>query len=132
MDNDAVQQEADELQGRNRGCRRVGNRADVRRAEGAGLDEDEEAADGQQKGRKDVAGGAVEDEAVDAVELGARAGVIAPGGVLSLAGVADAVVEGGDEREERLCWSVLFASRAGDVVGTNAEGALHSTCFMTR
>lgn len=120
------------MQGGNRGCRRVCYRANVRRAEGAGLDEDEEAADGQQKRGNDVAGGSVEDEAVDTVELGARAAIIAPGGVLSLAGVADAVVEGGDEREERLWWSVMFCTHSGGVVGTNAEGALHSTCFMTR
>jgi len=90
------------LQRRNGGCRRVCDGTNVCRAEGAGLDEDEEAANGQQKGRNDVAGGTVEDEAVDAVELGGRAAIIAPGGVLALAGVADAVVEGDCEREEGL------------------------------
>jgi hypothetical protein len=76
--------------------------------EGAGLDDNEETADGEQEGRNDVARRAIEDKAVDAVKLGTRACVSTPGGVLALAGMADAVVKGGDEREESLFWSVLF------------------------
>jgi hypothetical protein len=109
LDDDAVQQEAEELKERYGGRCRVCHWTDVVGAQCAGLDEDEEAADGKQEGRDDVSRGAIEDEAVDAVELGTWARVSTPGGVLSLTGVTDAVVKGGDERKERLYQSVLFA-----------------------
>jgi len=100
LDDDAVQQEAEELKERNGGCSRVCGGTDVVGAQRAGLDDDEEAADREQERGNDVSRGAVEDEAVDAVELGTRARISTPGGVLSLTGVPNAVVEGSDEGKE--------------------------------
>ena len=100
LDDDAVQQEAEELEERNGGCSRVCDGTDVVGAQRAGLDDDKKAADREQERGNDVSRGAVEDEAVDAVELGTRARVSTPGGVLSLTGVPNAVVEGSDEGKE--------------------------------
>ena len=101
------------MKGRNCSRCRVCDGADKGGAQCAGLDDDEEAADGEQERRNDVASRAIEDKAVDGVELGAWARVSTPGGVLSLARVTDAVVEGSDEREKCLSWSVRLAQWLG-------------------
>jgi hypothetical protein len=101
------------LKGRNCSRCRICDGADEGGAQCAGLDDDEEAADGEQERRNDVACGAIEDKAVDGVELGTWARVSTPGGVLSLARVTNAVVEGSDEREKCLSWSVRLAQWLG-------------------
>jgi hypothetical protein len=99
------------LQGGDRGRGRVGDGADVGGAQGARLDQDQEAAEGEQRGGEDVPRRAVVDEVEGAVELRARARVSTPCGVLALAGMAQAVVEGEHEREKGLQRSVHGGSR---------------------
>lgn len=57
-----------ELEGGNGSGGRICDWADVGRAQGTGFDSDEEAADREQKGRYDVARGAVIEEVEQAIE----------------------------------------------------------------
>jgi hypothetical protein len=128
LENKTVYQEAKKLEGRNgRGCR-VRDGADVGGAKGAGLDDDEKAADGEQGGGHDVPRGAVVDKVEQSVELGARACVSTPGGVLALRGMAEGVVEREDEREEglrKLVVKVCLVKNAHHCRGRAALDVLH-------
>jgi hypothetical protein len=102
QDYDAVDDKAEELQSGYEGGRRGRGGADVGGAEGAGPQRDEEAADGQQQRGQDVARRAVQEEVDEAVAVRGGRRVGAPGGRVAGAGVAKAVEEGEDEREECL------------------------------